>query len=193
MKGGSGRTVNRDMGGTLNAQYILQGKYMFNGGYRMEASSAMDASSRWKGFPTFGVAWHLGEEEFIKRLGFISLIKIRYSWGQSGNAPSGTSPYIGTFEAVTPGYGDMNAVKPASPDLTHLKYETITSNNIGVDFGLFSDKVNFTFELYKKVTDDLLQKKMKVPSSTGLSTVAWYNSGKIQNKGWEFNIDIAVC
>ena len=59
----------------------------------------------------------------------------------------------------------MNAVKPASPDLTHLKYETITSNNIGVDFGLFSDKVNFTFELYKKVTDDLLQKKMKVPSS----------------------------
>ena len=192
LKGGSGRTVNRDMGGTLNAQYILQGKYMFNGGYRMEASSAMDASSRWKGFPTFGVAWHLGEEEFIKRLGFISLIKIRYSWGQSGNAPSGTSPYIGTFEAVTPGYGDMNAVKPASPDLTHLKYETITSNNIGVDFGLFSDKVNFTFELYKKVTDDLLQKKMKVPSSTGLSTVAWYNSGKIQNKGWEFNIDIAA-
>ena len=60
------------MGGTLKAQYILQGKYMFNGGYRMEASSAMDASSRWIGFPTFGVAWHLGEEEFIKRLGFIS-------------------------------------------------------------------------------------------------------------------------
>lgn len=190
--GGSGRTINRDIGGTLNAQYILKGKYMFNGGYRLEASSAMDAKSRWGGFPTFGVAWHLGEEELIKRLSVISLLKLRYSWGQSGNPPSGTSPYIGKFSAVTPGYGDMNAVRPESPDLTHLKYETITSNNIGVDVGLFSDRVNFTAELYKKVTNDLLQKKMEVPGSTGLSTVAWYNSGKIQNRGWEFNMDVTA-
>ncbi|WP_195349797.1 SusC/RagA family TonB-linked outer membrane protein [Bacteroides nordii] len=191
-KGGSGKTINRDMGLTLNGQYIFKEKYMFNAGYRWEASSAMDASGRWGGFPTFGVAWHLGDEEFIQRLGFISLIKLRYSWGQSGNAPTGTSPYIGKFSAVTPGYGDMSAVKPESPDLTHLKYETITSNNIGVDVGLFSDRITFAVELYTKVTDDMLQKKIKVPSSTGLSTVAWYNSGKMENRGWEFNIDVAA-
>ena len=86
----------------------------------------------------------------------------------------------------------MSAVKPESPDLTHLKYETITSNNIGVDVGLFSDRITFAVELYTKVTDDMLQKKIKVPSSTGLSTVAWYNSGKMENRGWEFNIDVAA-
>ncbi len=190
--GGSGRVINRDMGLTLNAQYILFSKYMFNAGYRLEATSAMDANSRWGNFPTFGIAWQLGDEEFIKKLNFVSILKLRYSWGQSGNSPSGASPYIGTFSAVIPGYGDMSAIRPTSPDLKNLKYETITSNNIGIDLGLFNDRFNCTFELYRKETDDLLQKKMKVPSSTSLSTVAWYNSGKIKNEGWEFNLDFNV-
>ena len=75
--------------------------------------------------------------------------------------------------------------------MTHLQYETITSNNIGVDVGLFSDRITFAVELYTKVTDDMLQKKIKVPSSTGLSTVAWYNSGKMENRGWEVSLSYA--
>lgn len=190
--GGSGRTITRDIGGTLNLHYTLLGKYLFDAGYRLEASSSMDKSSRWGAFPTFGVAWQLGDEAFMQKQKVISLCKIRYNWGQSGNSPTGTSPYIGTFSAITPGYGEMSAIEPASPDLKNLKYETITKNNIGIDVGLLDNRLNFTVELYKNVTNDLLQKKIVVPSTTGLSKVAWYNSGKMSNKGWEFYMDYDV-
>lgn len=189
LSGGSGRTIYRDMGGVLNAHYTLFGKYLFNAGYRMEASSSMAADGRWGGFPTLGVAWQLGDEEFMKKIKVFSLAKFRFNWGQSGNSPSGVSPYVGTFTAVNPGYGDMPAIKPSKPELTNLKYETITQTNLGLDVGLFDSKLNMSLDLYDKVTTDMLQKDVSIPSSTGLAKVAWYNSGKMSNRGWEFNID----
>ncbi|MDD4968471.1 MAG: SusC/RagA family TonB-linked outer membrane protein [Paludibacter sp.] len=190
--GGSGRVMTRDVGGIVNAQYTVSDKYILNAGYRLEANSSLDVNSRWGGFPTIGAAWQLGDEDFIKKLKIISVAKIRANWGQSGNSPSGASPYVGTFSAIPNGYGEISAIQPVKIQLENLKFETITQTNLGVDVGFFDNRLNFTVDLYKKVTSNLLQKDIDLPTSTGYTTVAYYNSGKISNQGWEFRTDIDV-
>lgn len=189
LPGKSGKSIYREMGGTLNLHYTLLERYMLTAGYRMEASSSMDTHSRWAGFPLFGVAWQLGDEKFMKGLEFLSLAKLRFNWGQSGNSPSGISPYVGTFSAYSNGYIDMPAIKPEKPDLRNLKYEIITQTNLGLDLSLFDYRLNAAVEFYHKKTTDMLSDKVKIATSTGLSQIAYINSGEMLNKGWEFNID----
>jgi TonB-linked outer membrane protein, SusC/RagA family len=190
--GGSGRVINRELGGVLNAHYTLFNKYLFDAGYRMEASSSMASKGRWGGFPTVGVAWQLGDEKFVKDLKQISTAKVRLSWGQSGNTPTGASPYVGTFKPIVPGYGEMVAIQPYKIQLNNLKWETVTQTNLGLDLGFFDNTLNMSVDLYKKLTTDMLQKDVDIPTSTGFSSVAWYNSGKMSNKGWEFRLDYDV-
>ncbi len=189
---GSGRVINRELGGVLNVHYTLLDKYMFDAGYRMEASSSMAENGRWGGFPTLGVAWQLGEEKFVKNLNAISMAKLRLSWGQSGNTPTGASPYVGTFKPIVPGYGEMTAIQPVKMQLNNLKWEVVTQTNIGFDLGLFNDRLIMAVDLYDKQTTDMLQKDVDISTITGFSSVAWYNSGKMSNKGWEFRIDYDI-
>lgn len=190
--GGSGRVISRSVGGVVNALYTLYDKYLFNAGYRMEANSSLSSKSRWGMFPTAGVAWQLGDEEFIKNLRVISMAKVRANWGQSGNSPSGASPYIGTFSAIPNGYGEMVAIEPVKIQLENLTYETITQTNLGIDIGLFNNRLNFTIDVYDKLTTDMLQKDVDLPTTTGFTTVKFYNSGKMSNQGWEFRTDVDV-
>lgn len=192
VSGGSGRVISRNVGGVVNALYTLYDKYLFNAGYRMEANSSLAANTRWGAFPTVGFAWQLGDEEFIKRLNVISIAKIRANWGQSGNSPSGSSPYMGAFSAITNGYGEMVAIQPIRIQLENLTYETITQTNVGIDIGFFDNRLNITVDLYDKLTSNMLQKDVDLPSSTGFTTVKFYNSGKMSNQGWEFRTDIDV-
>lgn len=190
--GGSGRVVYRSVGGVFNAHYTLFGKYLFNAGYRIEASSSLAPESRWGGFPTLGVAWQLGDEDFIRNLNLISLAKIRVNWGQSGNSPTGSAPYVGAFSAIANGYGQMAAIEPIRIHLTNLKYEIITQTNLGIDVGLMDNRLNLTLDVYDKLTTNLLQRSVDLPSSTGFTNVSFYNSGKMSNKGWEFRAEIDV-
>lgn len=189
VKMGSGTSQQRNIGTIFNAHYAFKDRYMINGAYRYEGSSTMGANNRWASFPTLGLAWIASEEEFVKKLDFISSLKFRFSWGQSGAAPSGSYSYIGTFKAITPGYADMSAIEPEQIQLDNLKWETSTQRNIGVDFYMLKDRLRFTVDVYDKETEDLLQKDIKLPSTSGYSKVKWYNSGSITNKGWEFRID----
>jgi TonB-linked SusC/RagA family outer membrane protein len=188
--GGSGHVLYRNIGGMLNSQYSFRDKYVVNAGYRLEASSSLPEKTRWGGFPTIGVAWLFGEENFIKPFKWISLGKFRVNWGQSGNSPSGSAPYIGSLSAIVNGYGNMTAIQPVKIQLNNITYETITQSNIGIDFGLFNNRVNFTIDLYDKFTTNMLQKDVDIPTSTGFTTVSFYNSGKMENKGWEFSADV---
>lgn len=187
--GGSGKSVSRSVEGVLNALYTLNDKYMFNASLGVEASSRMSRSSRWGYFPTVGFAWQIKDEKFMENLDFISLAKFRASWGQTGTSPSS---YIGTFEAIQNGYGEMDAIQPTKIELKNLKYEKLIQTNLGIDVGFMDDKYNFTFEVYKKKTSDMLHKDIGVPSSSGYTKVAFYNSGEMTNTGWEFRTDINV-
>ncbi|HPR32316.1 MAG TPA: SusC/RagA family TonB-linked outer membrane protein [Prolixibacteraceae bacterium] len=186
---GSGTSRSRQVGLIGNMHYTLLGRYMFNLGYRYEANSTMGANNRWAGFPSLGVGWQLGDEAFMESLYWLSTLKLRYSWGQSGNAPSGSYSYIGTFSSITPGYIDLPAIEPNTIQLDNLKWETVTQSNFGLDFALFSDKMRFSLDIYDKLTTDMLQKDIGLPSSSGYEKTKYYNSGSMSNKGWEFRID----
>lgn len=190
--GGSGKVIYRSMGGVFNAHYTLFEKYLFNAGYRLEASSSLAPESRWGGFPTVGFAWQLGDEDFIQNLGFIDIAKVRVNWGQSGNSPSGSAPYVGAFSAIPNGYGEMAAIQPIRINLTNLKYEVISQSNLGIDIGMFDNRLNIAIDIYDKLTSDLLQRNVSLPTSTGFPTVSFFNSGKMSNKGWEFRADVDV-
>ena len=124
---------------------------------------------------------------------FLTQWKIRASWGQSGNAPTGTSPYVGNYSALG-NYIESPAIASNTMQLNKLKWETSREINIGTDISLWDGKLTFTFDYYRKNTKDLLQKKVTIPSTTGYSSaqMAWYNSGKMRNEGWEARVDYKV-
>ncbi len=186
---GSSSSTTRSVGLVSNVNYTFLGKYLVNAGYRMEGNSSVGEDERWGGFWTLGGAWHFCEEDFLglgEKAPWMSTGKIRYSWGQSGNSPSGTSPYVGTFTSLG-NYIGMTGVYPSKIQLNKLKWETVTSNNLGLDLGFFNDQFTLSAEIYDKITTDLLQKNYTVPSTVG-SSIAWYNSGKMTNQGWELMI-----
>lgn len=181
---GSGTSLSRNLGFNGNAHYAYKEKYLFDAGYRYEASSSMGANQRWKGFPTLGVGWNFNEEEFLKTSKWLNRGKLRIGWGQSGNSPSGSYPYIGIMSPIA-NYYTMSSIEPSTIQLDNLKWETVTQTNLGLDLTFF-DRLDASFDIYQKTTSDLLQKKVTIPASTGFSTDSYYNSGKVTNKGWEF-------
>jgi TonB-linked SusC/RagA family outer membrane protein len=189
---GSGHVLYKSMGGLFNAQYTLLDRYIVSGGVGAEASSSLPAKNRWGFFPNIGVAWIFGDEKFLQSFKKLSLGKIRLNWGQSGNAPEGSAPYVGSLSAITNGYAEMSAIQPIKIQLDNIGYERITQTNIGVDFGLFDSRLNLSLDLYDKLTSNMLQTDIKVPSTTGYTTVKYYNSGSMDNKGWDFSADYAV-
>ena len=182
---GSGNAVKRNLGFISNAHYTYNEKYTISAGFRREANSNMGKDNRWGSFPTLGAAWHFGDENFMKPVEWFNTGKLRVSWGQSGNAPDGSSPYIGTFKGLNERYISMSAVEPVKQQLDNLKWETVTQTNIGVDLEMLQNRLRVTTEFYDKLTTDLLQEDVNIPASSGYTEVKWYNSGSMSNKGFE--------
>ncbi|MGL5683761.1 MAG: SusC/RagA family TonB-linked outer membrane protein [Marinifilaceae bacterium] len=186
---GSGKSSSRSVGFFGAAHYKYNNRYMFNVSYRMDGNSKMGKSNRWGGFPSASVAWRFSEEGLFKNLNFLNDSEIRASWGKNGNSPNGSYPYIGTFQANTDYIGDPS-VGPATIQLNNLKWEMVTQKNIGMDLLMMNARLSLTFDLYSKVSDDLLQQNVTIPSTTGYSQISYYNSGKMENKGWEFRFNL---
>ncbi|MBQ6760177.1 MAG: SusC/RagA family TonB-linked outer membrane protein [Prevotella sp.] len=175
--------------------YTLLNRYTINGTFNYEGKSSLGKDNRWGFFPSIGVSWQVQDEPFMKtwKEAFLTQWKIRASWGQSGNAPTGTSPYVGNYSALG-NYIESPAIASNTMQLNKLKWETSREINIGTDINLWDGKLTFTFDYYRKNTKDLLQKKVTIPSTTGYSSaqMAWYNSGKMRNEGWEARVDYKV-
>ncbi|MCC6289066.1 MAG: TonB-dependent receptor [Chitinophagaceae bacterium] len=182
------QTLNSFLG---RINYVFDEKYMITASYRADGSSVFGANNKWGYFPSAAVAWRLSEEEFIKILNVFSTLKLRGSWGKTGN--QAIQPYQ-TLATVTSGYNypyDGNSAanigfalgRPANPD---LKWESTAQTNIGADFGFFNDRLTATVDVYRKVTTDLLLNK-QVEAYTGFSTKL-ANVGSIENKGLEISI-----
>ncbi len=175
--------------------YTLLNRYTINGTFNYEGKSSLGKDNRWGFFPSIGVSWQVQDEPFMKtwKEAFLTQWKVRASWGQSGNAPTGTSPYVGNYSALG-NYIESPAIASNTMQLNKLKWETSREINIGTDISLWDGKLTFTFDYYRKNTKDLLQKKVTIPSTTGYSSaqMAWYNSGKMRNEGWEARVDYKV-
>jgi TonB-linked SusC/RagA family outer membrane protein len=192
---GSGNSEVRTLSGIGSFNYTFLNRYIINGTLNYEGKSSLGAANRWGLFPSVGLAWHAQEESFLEDLEWLDQFKIRSSVGQSGSAPSGTAPYVGTYSSLG-NYITNAAVAPSSMQLNNLKWESSTEYDLGMDLAFFDNKLTMTFDYYYKYTSDLLQKSVSIPSSTGYSsqgnTIAYYNSGALSNKGLEFRIDYEI-
>lgn len=186
---GSGESESRSVDATAMLNYTLFDRYVFHSSVTMDANSAMGKDHRLGYFPTFGFSWNMQNEPFMKVTEkWLDETKIRISIGQSGTPPKGSGVYYGAYSSLGE-YMDMSAIYPNRMQLNDLRWETSTEYNLGMDLSFFKGRLRFTFDYYYKSTKDLLIKDMSVPSTTGYEKIKYYNSGKIQNKGWEFRAD----
>lgn len=173
--------------GRLNYDY--KDRYLLTASFRADGSSRFLNSNRWGYFPAAAAAWKISEEDFLKNASWLSLLKLRLSYGEAGNNnipvgqtvqsyQSNTNSYINGFDS----YWAPSSVL-ANPD---LKWETTVTQNIGLDFGFFKNRLNGTFDVYKNVTKDLL---IEFPvGGTGYKT-QYRNMGETQNTGFEATVN----
>lgn len=168
--------------------YDYDNRYLFGVSFRADGSSRFGANNRYGYFPSFSAAWRLSSEPFLRDVQSINNLKLRVSYGIVGNSDigdyvtqskinSGQAPFGGQVEpsATLGGLGNSN-----------LKWERAHQLNIGVDASLLERRLQFTADIYNRVTKDLLYFKL-LPSTSGYQGV-FDNIGSIRNKGIELSV-----
>lgn len=177
--------------------YSLMSKYLLQAAVRRDGSSTFGANNRWATFPSASVAWRLSEENFLKDNNWLSDLKLRVGWGQSGNA-KGFDIYTARFyydssarfDHVDPTTGNVTSYKGLSAARNvndDLKWETTSMLNIGLDFSFLNGRIGGTIEYYNKDTKDMI---WEYPVSTAVYPVNKMvaNVGKMRNRGVELMV-----
>lgn len=172
-------------------QYNYLGKYMITGALRADGASRFGKNNRWGYFPSVSLGWRISEEKFMNSLEFIDDLKLRASYGLTGNfnIPNyGAQGELAYYSYVLGG-SSPDAIKGAAPKSMpnpDLKWEKTAQVNVGFDATLFKNRLTLGLDLYNSNTYDLLL-NVPVPMTTGYTT-RLENIGKVNNKGIEFNI-----
>jgi TonB-dependent starch-binding outer membrane protein SusC len=167
--------------------YGFDQKYIASFTVRADGSSRFGENNRYGYFPSGSVAWRINKEDFFK-IEAISDFKIRASYGITGNQEI-SSNWRGTY-SLNATYNGVPGIAPSRLGNPDLGWETTTQTNIGLDFGLFKNRITLTADYFDKKTDDLLLQS-KVSGLSGFNSV-FQNVGAIQNKGFEVAINAAV-
>ena len=165
--------------------YDFEGKYLLQGVIRADASSRFGKENQWGYFPSISGAWRVNKEHFMDDLTVISDLKIRASYGVTGNSEI---PNFGSRGLLGSGfaYQLQAALTPSQIPNSNLKWETTTTSEVGLDLGLFKNRITLSAGYYSKYTKDLLL-NVNIPATSGFTTVL-QNFGEMENKGFEFVI-----
>lgn len=166
-------------------RYNFARKYLFNFSARTDGSSRFGAENQYAFFPAVSAGWVLSEEDFLKGNDLLSFLKLRASWGQSGNAEIGNFASRGLYNAG--GYNGTSTLGPDQIANPLLTWEKSTETDFGIDFGLFNNRLSGEIDYYVKNTTDLLL-RAPVPGTSGYAD-QFRNVGEMQNKGWEFTLN----
>lgn len=169
--------------------YNLDEKYLVTASFRADGSSRFGKSNRWGYFPSGAIAWRASEEEFIQSLGVFSNLKVRASYGWTGNQDGiGTYPSMALLgkSAYSLGNTKYMGYAPTQVANTKLKWETTRQVDLGLEMGFFNNRLGLTADFYHKKTHDLLL-RVQIPSTSGYGT-GLKNVGKVENKGVEFAV-----
>lgn len=179
----------RSMYYTFSTHYAYKGRYMFDFSVRADGTTKFGPDRRWGYFPAVSGRWNIVDEPWMKATNnWLSMLSARVSWGKVGNQPGQDYLYESKYGS-TDRYLDMSAMRPLNIRLTDLRWETKATWDIGMDLGLWNDKLVFALEWYDAKTSDMLMKDVRIPSNSGFYTKAYANVGSMRNRGWEFNIN----
>ena len=181
--------------GKLN--YTYDDKYLLSMTVRRDGSSRFGKNNRYATFPSFSLGWRLNREKFMQNLSWIDDLKVRGSWGQTGNQEISNIarytiyvPNYGVTESGGQSYGGsilQSGFKRNQIGNDNIKWETTTQTNLGLDFSLFKQSLYGSFDwFYKKTTDILVQ--MAGIAAMGEGSSQWINAGEMKNVGVELNL-----
>lgn len=171
---------------TGRVSYIYDDKYLLTATSRWDGSSRFGANSKWGYFPSVGLGWRLSQESFLKSNKVITNLKIRSSFGITGNQEIGN--YKSLAQLTGSNYTDGSSVIYGFKESIgngDLKWERTTQLDLGFDLGLWN-RMDIAFDYYIRNTNDLLY-DVPIPSTSGYSRIL-SNIGKVTNKGWELSV-----
>lgn len=172
--------------------YTYDNKYMLTATLRSDGSSVLAEGNKWHTYPAISLGWNVTNESFMKNIKAVNLLKLRFGWGQTSNQAIAPYSTMGTLNVVPYNFGTTNStgVYVNSATNASLGWEYSKTQNYGIDFGLFQNRLTGTIEYYKTHTSDLLTQKTLPPSSGVAYQMA--NVAETENKGLEFSLNGSI-
>lgn len=169
--------------------YVYDNRYMLTTTLRSDGSSRFGSNKKWGTFPSVSVGWRISQEKFMQDVKQISDLKLRASFGISGNNRIGNYSSIGLLSTGFYPTGDaiQNTVNPNTMSNFDLGWERTRQYNVGFELGMFNNRVRLEGDFYDSQSIDLLL-NVPVPTITGYSS-QMQNIGKVQNRGMEFTLN----
>ncbi len=172
------------------ANYSFAGKYLLTASLRADGSSRFGNNNKWAAFPSAAVAWRISEETFMEDVTVVNDLKLRASYGVTGNTALDPYQSLDRMEAVRTIYGDNEEIVGYVPNgiaNEDLKWETTAQTDVGLDISFWNSRLNVTADYYWKYTTDLLA-SVPLPPSVGFGSM-FQNVGEIQNQGFELGVN----
>lgn len=172
--------------GRLN--YSYKGRYLFSGTFRREGSSRFGVKNKWGNFPALSAGWRISDEAFMSGIKWINDLKLRGSWGITGNNNIGNYASLSFLNSSNYIIGNNFASGQVVSSFanTQLGWEKSRQTDVGIDFTAFGNKFSFTAEYYNRITSDMLL-SIQLPAISGF-TSSLGNVGKVRNNGFEFGM-----
>lgn len=175
--------------------YNYNSKYYLDATVRRDGTSKFGPGYKWGTFPSFGAVWRISSENFMKNILWLSDLKIRGGWGQTGNQETRDYAFLSVVNynpkyalgaGSLPGDGTINAAAVLGDfPIKDMSWETVTSTSLGVDAILFDNKLAITTEYYYRLTDGILQ-SISIPLVIGALNNPVLNLAQVENSGFEF-------
>jgi len=171
------------------ANYGYDDRYLFSASFRREGSSRFGANNQYGNFPAFSAGWRISEEGFFPKTNWITDLKLRGSWGITGNNAIGNYSSLSLMRASNYVLGGtiVNGLILSNFANSDLGWEQSQQTDIGLDFAMFDNKLILTAEYYNRLTNDMLL-SVELPAASGF-TSALGNVGKVKNTGIELSLD----
>lgn len=183
--------------------YLVRGNYVYANKYYVTATARLDGSSKfaqghkWGVLPSFSLAWDLRQEKFMQNATWIDRLKLRAGYGVSGNQDIENYVYSSWYNMVAlrssvngSTVGTSSISRDTNRGTELLTWEKQKQLNIGLDLSVLNNRVNFSFDYFNTVNDDLLMQH-SLATTTGYTTT-WENIGQVKNNGVEFNVNAAI-
>ena len=176
------------------ANYSLLDRYLLTVNFRADGSSRFADGHRWGFFPSVAAGWRIKDEKFLKNVDAISEMKLRLSWGKTGQQNTGREYYTPTYKMTT-GNDRLYPIGPDNPGTlfqplvynNDLTWETTTTWNIGLDYGMFNQRLTVNVDAYIRKTTDLLCTPT-IAAGQNYDNAMLLNAGELKNKGFEIAI-----
>jgi len=168
------------------ARYTYNDKYTATASYRYDGSTRVAPENKWHGFYSFGANWNAKGEEFLKNNDFVNDLRVRASYGITASPFGGDFTYLPTYTVGT-SYGGVAAIRPSAAGNADYDWEYVKESNVGFDLAILKNRLRISADYYYRLTTNMFIDQP--PSATSGFSLLSLSSGKMRNRGIEFEVN----